>query len=143
MWFYVVKRWISKRSAYTSIYHCEKLSSRSHFPIWDLLSFFLTLVLSFSITFFHSFFVQFLSFFLSHSRLFFLSFCLFFQNTSYYFIPALLQGTQKLKHPNTTLSVVLQKGPSSRNKIKTVRGVLRIWVTTASVMTYARVTMHT
>ena len=46
----------------------------------------------------------------SHSRFFFLSFCLFFQNTSYCFIPVLLQGTQKLKYPNTALSVVLQKG---------------------------------
>ena len=80
-----------------------------------------------------------LLFSLSFSRSLFLSFSVSFQNTSIY---SLLERTQMLKYANAGLSVILKKGYLFRwpYKIKTVRGVLRIWVTTASVMTYAWVT---
>ena len=91
--------------------------------------------------------------FFSHSCSFFLSFILclvaFFLSLCFSktlcILHSLLQGTQKLKYSNVALSAVVQKGflLISRKKIQTVRGVLRVWVMTASVMTFPRVTMHT
>ena len=101
---------VEASSIHTSIYHSGKLLNRLGFIL-----------------------------FFSPSRSLFLSFSMSFQNTSLY---SLLERTQMLKYANAGLSVILKKGfllvwPC---KLKTVRGVLRIWVTTASVMTYAWVT---
>ena len=91
-----------------------------------------------------------------YSLLFSLSFILSFMLSRFsYFLSvfpkhivlfhSLLRETQKLKYPNATLSVISKKDflLIRPYKIKAVPGVLRIWVTTAPVMTYARVTTQT
>ena len=105
---------VEASSIYTSIYHSGNLSPRSHFSIRHLFSSFFCL----SLLFFRS----------SHSfSSFFPSFSLSFQNTWYYCFICYYKEHQNQNTPRFSSDLTIKKN---------VRGVLRIWVTTASFMTY-------
>ena len=107
--FYDEKK-IEASSIYTSIYHSGKRLLRSFpFGIYSLL---------FSLSFFRFFIQSFSSFFLLFLSSFLHSLSLSVFTKRIVVFHSLLQATQKLKYPNTVLSVVLKKVSSSSDHTK-------------------------